>query len=419
MEFSDTGGPRRQFGSWLAVILALLAGGGCAPERRSAPLPVRPAAAPGESVFCSETARIKGFDPVKAGDVASAHAVSRIYEGLLQYAYLVRPYRLEPCLAEALPEVSADGLEYTFRIRRGIYFQDDPCFVATGGRGRELTAEDFVYAIKRVADLKNGSPGYWAFRDRIPGLDEFRAASAGSAPTDYTRPVAGLQAPDRYTLRISLKGPYPQLLWVLAMNYAYAVPREAVEYYGEDFVNHPVGTGPYVLASHVHNYRVEFVRNPKWRETGRPDAYPSEGEPGDAERGLLADAGRPIPFIDRIVQYVIGDSTTRWLLFLAGQLDVAGISKDNWDAVVTPAGTLAPELQARGIEVLFDDRDERPGSKFADADLIGIPLRITVGKHTVTRNTVDIKARRTGAVEQVPVAEAAQAIAQRLTAARP
>jgi len=141
----------------------------------------------GESVFYAETRRIAGFDPAKAMDLPSIQAQSKMYEGLVQYAYLDRPYRVEPCLAEALPTISPDGTLYTFKIRKGIYFQDDPCFAqnpAGKGKGRELCATDFVYGIKRVADLKVGSPGYWAFRDRIVGLDDFRNRS-GNGPTDY------------------------------------------------------------------------------------------------------------------------------------------------------------------------------------------------------------------------------------------
>lgn len=318
--------------------------------------PVKPAS-PHEIVYYGETDRIRGFDPARAGDVASALAISRIYEGLYQYAYLARPYRLEPALAEGMPEVSADGLVYTIHVRRGIYFSDDPCFVATGGRGRELTAADFVYAIKRVADVKTESTGFWAFNERIVGLNEFRDATLGDQLVNYDRPVAGLETPDRYTLRITLTRPYPQWVWILAMHYAFAVPREAVEYYTgragrEWFHSHPVGTGPYRLASWTRNYRIEFVRNPKWAETSRVERYPSEGESGDLENGLLAAAGRPVPFIDRVVQYVIEDASTQWLLFLGGQVEQSGISRDNWDAVIGADRKLTPALAKRGLRLL-------------------------------------------------------------------
>jgi len=304
-----------------------------------------------QNTFYGAAERIRGFDPVTAGDVASSVAIGRIYEGLLQYSYLARPYRVEPNLCAKMPEVSSNGLVYTFTIRKGIYFQDDPCFVKNSGKGRELTAEDFVYAVKRAADLKTGSTGYWAFNNRIAGLDEFRAASSGERPTDYGGSVEGLCAPERYTLRIKLKEPYPQLLWILTMHYAFAVPHEAVEFYGADFVNHPVGTGPYRLKAWKRNYRIEYERNPKWKETGRIEVYPSQGEAGDSEAGLLADAGRQIPFIDNIVQYVINDSTTLWFMFLKGQMELSGITRDNWDAVITSSKTLNNELAAMGIKM--------------------------------------------------------------------
>ncbi len=306
---------------------------------------------PNEMVMFGETSRIRTLDPVRAGDVASSLAIGKIYETLLEYHYLDRPYRVIPALAVAAPDISDDGLVYTFRIREGIYFQDDPSFEATGGRGRELVAEDFVYGIKRVADAKNASTGFWAFNDRIVGLDEFRAASTGDESTDYDQVVEGLRVLDRYTLQITLKRPYPQMLWILTMHYAAAVPREAVEYYGDDFRRNPVGTGPYILKSWRPNYRIEFVRNPKWAETGRVERYPESGEPGDEAAGLLVDAGAPIPFIDRIIQYVVGDTATQWLMFLRGQFELSGISRDNWDAVFTEDQALAQHLVDRGIQM--------------------------------------------------------------------
>ena len=295
------------------------------------------------------TLRIRGFDPAKVADVSSAQAIQRIYEGLLQVAYLDRPYRLEPLLAESMPDRSADGLTYTFRLRRGIFFAGDPCF--PGGRGRELVAEDFVYSLKRLADQKVASTGWWAFEGRIRGLDEFRAASAGAGPTDYARPVEGLRAVDSHTVQIQLVEPYPQFLWVLALHYAVAVPREAVEFYGDRFSSHPVGTGPYRLAEWRRNYRMIFERNLKWAETGRIDRYPAAGEPGDAEAGLLTDAGKPLPFIDRIVSYVVADPATQWMMFLRAQLDESDIARDNWSVVVDARGELLPELRARGIRL--------------------------------------------------------------------
>lgn len=302
-------------------------------------------------VFHGDTARIRGFDPVRISDVPSVQASSKIYEGLYQYAYLERPYRVEPCLAAAMPEVSPDGLTYVIPLRRGIVFADDPCFQNAGGQGREVTTDDWIYSLKRLADRRTRSVGYWVLNDRIEGLDELRTASANPTNDIYAMPVSGLKARDRYTLELRLKRPYPQLLWVLTMNYTFVVPREAVDHYGAKFVDHPVGTGPFILDAYRPNYRLEFIRNPAWIRTGRVDRYPAAGAEGDQAAGLLADAGKPLPFLDRIVQYVIGDPSTQWLMFLRGQIAATGVSRDNWDAVLTPERTLRPDFVARGIRV--------------------------------------------------------------------
>jgi len=302
-----------------------------------------------ESISYSRTSRIRGLDPAKSGEVSSSLAISKIYEGLLQYDYLQRPYKVVPLLAEEMPTVSDDGLEYIFKIRKGIYFQDDPCFI--NGKGRELTAHDFVYSIKRVADVKNSSSGYWAFDGRIEGLDDFRDLSSKSNKTNYSYPVSGLKALDNHTLLIKLTSPYPQLLYILTMHYSYAVPFEAVNYYAESFVNNPVGSGPYILDKWKRNSRIEFVRNPKWKQTSRNDKYPSFASKDQKDRGLLNDENKNLPFIDRIVQFVIDDDTTQWMMFLSGKLDSSNISRDNWDVVINPEALLTKDLKDKGIKL--------------------------------------------------------------------
>jgi len=302
-----------------------------------------------EMVLRQDTQRIRGFDPVRAGDVASALAVARIYEPLLQYSYLARPYQVEPLLADGMPVFSADGLTCTFKIRKGIFYQDDPCF--PGGQGREVEARDFEYAIKRLADQKTQSVGYWILSGRIRGLDAFREQSGRDEPTDYDQPVSGITVTDRHTLAVTLVEPYPQLLWILTMPYVVATPREAVEYYGDEFSRNPVGTGPYVLAEWKLNYRLDYVRNPKWQQTGRVELYPATGSATDGRDGLLVDAGKPMPFIDRITDYVVMDPATRWMMFMTGQLDSSDVSRDNWDAILDDHLDLNPDLKARQIRL--------------------------------------------------------------------
>jgi len=288
----------------------------------------------------------KGFDPIDAGDVESADQVYRVYEGLLEYAYLDRPYRAIPRLAEALPDISADGLTYTFKIKPGIQFQDDPCF--PGGKGRELVADDFVYSFKRLLDSKLQSQGYWIFSDFVVGANDWmKKTSDENQPTDYSQPLPGFVAPDHRTLQIRLTRPYPQLLWVLTMSYAFAVPHEAVEYYGGDFRNHPVGTGPFRLKSWRRNYRIEYERNP----TFAGQRYPDTGESVDRDAGLLQDAGKPLPLMDRIIEYDVNEFYTAWQMFLGGQTYSSAINKDYFEKVITPQLGLSDALQKKGIRL--------------------------------------------------------------------
>ncbi len=292
-----------------------------------------------DSVLYGIGGDFKGFDPIDSGDVESADQVCRVYEGLLEYAYLDRPYRAIPRLADALPEISADGLTYTFKIKQGVRFQDDVCF--PGGKGRELIADDFVYSFKRVLDPKLESQGDWIFINHVLGAQEW--AKAG----DPNAPLPGFQSLDRSTLQIRLVKPYPQLLWVLTMPYAFAVPHEAVEYYGGNFRNHPVGTGPFRLKSWRRNYRIEYERNP----TFSGQRYPDMGETADRDAGLLEDAGKSLPLLDRVIEYDVNEFYTAWQMFLGGQTYNSGINKDYFEKVITPQLGLSDSLKKKRIRL--------------------------------------------------------------------
>ena len=281
--------------------------------------------------------RIRGFDPAQAGDIATAMAVSQVYEGLLQVGYSTRPYRIEPDLAVELPVWSLDGLTCTLRLRTGLRFHDDPCVPES--RGRVITASDVIYSIQRVADPRSGATGYWAFRGHIAGLDAYREACGTGAASNGAKAVSGLEAVDAQTVRFHLTHPWPQFEWVLTLPVAFVVPHEAVTTYGADFVRHPVGSGPYVLKSWRPNYGMEFLRNPQWAATGRRDF--------EVGRELAG----PLPHIDRVIWSVVGDASTAWLLFLRGELDVVGLARDNGDAVLTTEGRLTDDLAARGVRM--------------------------------------------------------------------
>jgi ABC-type transport system substrate-binding protein len=248
-----------------------------------------------------------------------------------------------------MPQISEDGLVYTVKIKEGVYFQDDACF--PGGKARQLRAQNFVYAFKRIANIKTLSPNWAVLNERIVGLDEFREytkSCAGTGDVDYSREVEGLQAPDGQTLVIKLTKPWPQVIYSALADTAYApVAMEAVDYYGQDIISHPVGTGPFKLNVWRRGSYVELVRNP----TFRGELYPSEGESGDAEAGYLDDAGKPIPFADRVVWTVIEEYQPAWLLFLQGKVDAGVIPKDSFDEVITGGGELTPAMKQRGIHL--------------------------------------------------------------------
>lgn len=286
-------------------------------------------------------ANIKGMDPIQADDYYSHMAIAQIYETLYQYHYLKRPLELMPMLAAEMPVMSKDGLTYTIKLKQGVMFQDDPAF--PNGKGREMVAEDFVYSIRRLADPKEGGTGFWMLEGKVKGLDEWRKARS-EGTTDYSAPIEGLKTIDKYTLQFKLKQPYYQLNYVLAHSFTAVVPKEAVDKYGKEFINHPVGTGPFKLEKWTRASKMTLVKNPTWRG----ETYPTEGESGDQEKGLLVDAGKKLPFVDKITIHEIREDQPRWLNFMKGALDQVSIPKDNFDSAVKDKG-LTDDMKAKGI----------------------------------------------------------------------
>ncbi|MCI0343120.1 MAG: ABC transporter substrate-binding protein [Planctomycetales bacterium] len=289
-------------------------------------------------------AQVKGFDPALAGDLYSGTAAFQIYEPLYEFHYLERPFREIPLTAEAMPEISQDRLTYRIRLKKGIRFHDDSCF--PGGTGRELTVHDYIYAWKRVADPRVQSELWAFFQGKIVGLDALHDRASTSGNFDYDAPVEGLQAPDPHTLVVKLTRPSVDFVYLLVMPFTAAVPREAVEHYKDDFINHGVGTGAYRLVEWVPNSRIVYEKNPDYHDV----RYPETGAPGDRESGLLADAGKRVPFSDRVEITIITEDQPRWLQFERGALDIAGVPKDaHGKAIVNEQP--APYLREKGVQI--------------------------------------------------------------------
>ncbi|VAX10818.1 ABC transporter, substrate-binding protein (cluster 5, nickel/peptides/opines) [hydrothermal vent metagenome] len=364
-------------------------------------------------LYSSFSERPKHLDPIRSYSSNEYAFIGQIYEPPLQYHYLKRPYELIALTAEAIPQphyydeegkeidaAAADEVAYSvydIRIRPGIRFQPHPAF-SQDEQGqplylsldesalvnihtlsdfpvqgsRELVAEDYVYQIKRLAHPRLNSPIQGLMSEYIVGLSEYAGTltqawkqlstdSAGSHFLDLRKyPLAGVEVVDRYRYRIRVKGRYPQLLYWLAMPFFAPMPWEADQFYSQAGMKernisldwYPVGTGAYMLTLNDPNLRMVLERNPNFH----PQFYPTEGEAGDRERGWLDDAGKRLPFIDKVIYNLEKESIPIWGKFLQGYYDVSGVSSDSFDQAIQfsslgEAG-LTPLMQEKEIALL-------------------------------------------------------------------
>ena len=285
---------------------------------------------------------------------------------------------------------------YEIRIKPGILYQPHPAF-ARGADGqllydhlaredvervhalsdfpgtgtRELTADDYVYEIKRLAHPRLHSPIFGLMTEYVVGLKEYAetlrradqalaAAQGHEAWLDLSKyPLPGAEVVDRYTYRIKLRGIYPQFAYWLAMPFFAPVPIEADRFFSQPGMAEknltldrwPIGTGPYMLAENNPNSRMVLVRNPNFHG----ETYPAQGEPGDAKAGLLSDAGKPIPFIDKVVFSREKEDIPYWNKFLQGYYDASGITSDSFDQAVRVNlegdARVTPEMDEKGIRL--------------------------------------------------------------------
>ncbi len=367
-----------------------------------------PDAEPGKSVLYSAFGeRPKHLDPARSYSENENVYIGNIYEPPLQYHYLKRPYQLEPQTTVGMPTVrnlDAAGhvlppgapveriavSEYEIRIKPGIRYQPHPCFAkdAQGQpryipikleelagidrfqdfreRGsRELTAADYVYQVRRLAHPRVQSPILGLMSDHIVGLKALAQAldqAAKDLPKDAyldisRPPFPGAYVVDRYTYRIRIQGKYPQFAYWLAMTFFAPVPEEAERFYRQPGMEEknftldwqPVGTGAYYLAENDPNRVLRLVRNPHYHE----DYFPSEGDPGDAAAGYLADAGKRLPMVDEVIYSLEKEDVPYWNKFLQGYYDASGVSSDSFDQAIRIGADgqpdLTPDMLARGI----------------------------------------------------------------------
>ena len=289
-----------------------------------------------------------GFDPAQINDLYSSIILGQIFDRPYTYDYLARPAKVKPSTALGMPEVSADGLTWTIRIKPGIFFTDDPAF---NGKKRELVAQDYVYSLKRHADPKIKSQNLYLIQKLIVGLDDLRqAALKNNGKYDYDREIDGIQAMDRYTYRIRLTEPWPNLLYYLTYcNLTCAVAREVIEAAGVDkAMERPVGTNAFKLAQWKRSSRIVLERNPGYRE----DRYAEEAPEGDAVKQAIAAKlkGRRLPMIDRVEVYIVEEPQPRWLAFLNAEHDMIDRVPQEYINLALPNGKLAPNLARAGVQ---------------------------------------------------------------------
>ena len=306
------------------------------------------------------------FDPAQISDLYSRTVVAAMFDAPLEFEFMASPARMRPNVAAAMPEVADDFRSFTFRIKPGIHFADDPAFK---GVKRELTAADFVYALKRHYDPRWKSANLYLLESaKILGLSELRKELiAAKKPFDYDRDVEGLKALDRYTFRVLLAEANPRFLYNFTDgSFTGAMAREVVEAYGDKVGEHPVGTGPFRLAEWKRSSRMVLERNPNYREV-----FYDEHPPRNNARLLEVAAkfkGRRMPLVDRVEISVVEETQPRWLSFLNGEHDVLENVPAEFSNLAIPNNQLAPNLSKRGIGMVRYPRADVAVSYFAMED---------------------------------------------------
>ncbi len=367
--------------------------------------PYPPADAGKSILYSAFEERPKHLDPARSYSENEYVFLGNIYEPPLQYHYLKRPYQLEPQTAVAMPTVrylDAEGRElpanaetsriavseYEIRIRPGIRFQPHPAF-ARNAQGqpryvpikpeelagierfqdfaetgtRELTAADYVYQIRRLASPRTQSPILGLMAEYIIGLKALArdlGQAAKAQPRDRYLDIgrfdfSGARVVDKTTYRVRIKGKYPQFIYWLAMPFFSPVPEEAERFYQQPGMAEknftldwqPVGTGAYYLAENDPNRVMRLQKNPHYHD----DFFPAEGDPGDAEAGLLADAGRRLPMVETVIYSLEKEDVPYWNKFLQGYYDASGVSSDSFDQAI--------RMNARGEPDLTEDMRQR------------------------------------------------------------
>ena len=245
----------------------------------------------GEFRFMSPE-KVSSLLPLQAIDLYSQRITSQLFDQLL---------RLDPSGQNVIPSlaesytVSNDGKTYTFKIRKGVFFHDDDCF---GGEGRELTAEDVKFTFDMACSGLKINEVSWLLLERIQGAQAFNKATKTAFKEGG---VSGIKAVDNSTLTITLNQPFAGFDKILSYSGFGVFPKEAYDTYGADLVNHPVGSGPFMLEEKTAE-KVVLKRNPNyWRKD---------------------EFGNQLPFLGKIIMTYATNKKSELMAFRKEEIDL-------------------------------------------------------------------------------------------------
>lgn len=382
----------------LVLLLSLLLLTACDEIAWNNPYPNQSATE--NTLYAAFTAQPKHLDPAISYSGEEAAFIYQIYEPIVDYNYLLRPYKLQPLTAARMPyisyDVSKDITTFKITIKPDIMYQPHPAFARddagkfyyhnlsktqavnyvdimafehTGTRA--LTAADYVYQIKRLADPKLNSPILGFMSKYIVGLAELHTdlnAAYTANPDKLCMDLreynlSGVELLDDFNYTIKIHGKYDQFMYWLQMSFFAPIPWEATSFYCQPGMErnnisldtYPIGTGAFYLTENNANRNIVMQRNPNFHA----DFYPTVGMPEDLAAGVLNNAGKRLPFIDKVIFTLEKESISYWDKFLQGYYDRSGISSDNFNAAISSISNaginLTPQLLAKGITLSMSD----------------------------------------------------------------
>ena len=303
------------------LILIAIISFNCGNEVEENIIPIEGGLKRGGTYTINETENIRGLDPVGINDVVSHHVAHQIYDLLID---LDSNLQLVPQLATRW-EISDDGKLYTFHLRKGAKFHDNSCF--PDGKGREMNAIDVKYSFDRICDPRTTPLGYDYYKNRVVGAEEyFREIT--KAIREEREPVlngvSGFIVKDDSTFQIKLKEPFGPFIYYMCLGFAYIVPREAVEMYGEDFFQNPVGTGPFVFEDWRPDLELNLTRNKNYWDKD--------------------EFGNQLPYLDKVQFRFMKEASQQLLEFKNGKLDECyQIPLESFKEVIDENKSLNPE----------------------------------------------------------------------------